>query len=433
MPQDQIQLEPSIRSDEVQEILGMIPHWIIRWGITIFFIIVFVFIISSLILKYPEIKTASITITSANPPASVVARINAPIKKLYVKNNQIVQPDTPLILLESAANPDDIAELKKMLNSFQTQFNNHNIKTTDTFKNSYQLGQIQQAYENFKNSLFEYQQFYQFEFFKKKIISLKQELIFQKKLFTNTQAKSDILKKEYNLINQKYKQYQSLLKSGIVSTSDLNDLQTQVLQKEHALKNAQFQITEHQNRLLNLNQQISEYQINQEKEKKKVRNNLQSTLDNQISAISTWEYQHLLKSPIDGIVSFSKYWAENQNVKVGEIVISIVPEESADIVGVVLLPLEGAGKVKKGQKVNIKLSDYPFKEFGIVRGKVETKALISDEKFYSVKISLIDGLKTNYGKDLPFNKKMTGLADIITEDISLFLRLVNPLRALLKR
>ncbi|MCP5105918.1 MAG: hypothetical protein GY950_21200, partial [bacterium] len=30
-----------IRSEEVQEIMGFIPHWIIRWGITVIFLVIF--------------------------------------------------------------------------------------------------------------------------------------------------------------------------------------------------------------------------------------------------------------------------------------------------------------------------------------------------------------------------------------------------------
>ena len=97
------------------------------------------------------------------------------------------------------------------------------------------------------------------------------------------------------------------------------------------------------------------------------------------------------------------------------------------------MPVAGAGKVKIGQRVNIKLIDYPFREYGMVRGVVEAKSLVAEDEKYAVMIALPRGLKTNYGKDLVFNKKMNGLADIVTEDVSLFLRIVNPVRSLLSK
>lgn len=40
-----------LRSEEVQEIIGNIPSWILRWGITLVFVIVIVFLIGSFFLS----------------------------------------------------------------------------------------------------------------------------------------------------------------------------------------------------------------------------------------------------------------------------------------------------------------------------------------------------------------------------------------------
>ena len=42
-------------------------------------------------------------------------------------------------------------------------------------------------------------------------------------------------------------------------------------------------------------------------------------------------------------------------------------------------------------------------------------------------------LKTTYKKELSFKSGMTGQAEIITEDIRLIERFVNPIKAVLKR
>ncbi|CEN44722.1 hypothetical protein CCAND38_330005 [Capnocytophaga canis] len=46
-------------------------------------------------------------------------------------------------------------------------------------------------------------------------------------------------------------------------------------------------------------------------------------------------------------------------------------------------------------------------------------------------ITLPKGLKTSYGKDIIFNKEMTGRADIITEDMRLIERFFYQIRKLL--
>ena len=37
--------EIELRSEEVQEVMGQIPAWIVRWGITILFIVVLVLLV----------------------------------------------------------------------------------------------------------------------------------------------------------------------------------------------------------------------------------------------------------------------------------------------------------------------------------------------------------------------------------------------------
>ena len=45
MPEKDIEL----RSEEVQEVMGHMPSWILRWGITLFFVIILTLLILSLI------------------------------------------------------------------------------------------------------------------------------------------------------------------------------------------------------------------------------------------------------------------------------------------------------------------------------------------------------------------------------------------------
>jgi hypothetical protein len=43
-----------------------------------------------------------------------------------------------------------------------------------------------------------------------------------------------------------------------------------------------------------------------------------------------------------------------------------------------------------------------------------------------------EGLRTNYNVDLPFNQKMRGKAEIITQDTRLLERIIRPLRSLIQ-
>ena len=95
-----------------------------------------------------------------------------------------------------------------------------------------------------------------------------------------------------------------------------------------------------------------------------------------------------------------------------------------------------SGKVKPGQKVNIRLQNFPENEYGILRGTVKNISLTPTQDgahaYYSVEITLNDGLITTYEKELPYISDMQGQADIITEDISFLERLILPVKKILK-
>jgi HlyD family secretion protein len=112
-------------------------------------------------------------------------------------------------------------------------------------------------------------------------------------------------------------------------------------------------------------------------------------------------------------------------------VFTVVPDNEQEIIGKVILPIAGAGKVEVGQRVNIKLDNYPYMEFGLLEGKITNISLvpISNEKgrYYTAEIKLINNLVTNYKRELQFNQEMQGIAEIITKDRRLIERLVEPL------
>jgi len=65
MPIDQI----NIRNEEIDEILGKTPNKIIRWGVTVIFLIIIVLLTGSWFFKYPDFITSTIEITTLSPPA----------------------------------------------------------------------------------------------------------------------------------------------------------------------------------------------------------------------------------------------------------------------------------------------------------------------------------------------------------------------------
>jgi HlyD family secretion protein len=149
-----------------------------------------------------------------------------------------------------------------------------------------------------------------------------------------------------------------------------------------------------------------------------------------LSAIENWEQVYLLRSPVDGTVTFSAFWKSNQFVNAGDKVLAIVSQTPGEIIGRIQSPSSGSGKIKPGQRVNIKVQGYPYMEYGTLQGRVRTVSLISNENTYFIEVELPQGLKTGTGKTLDFTGELTGQAEVITDDRSLFARIFSPLKYL---
>ena len=58
------QIDMAMHCDEVREVMGEIPSWIVRWGITVIFAIVVTLIIGSHFFYYPDVVKTDIRITT---------------------------------------------------------------------------------------------------------------------------------------------------------------------------------------------------------------------------------------------------------------------------------------------------------------------------------------------------------------------------------
>lgn len=60
------ELHISDHSEPVQEIMGTIPSWITRWGVTIIFSILFLVLVGCCIIRHPETVTGTVELTSSD-------------------------------------------------------------------------------------------------------------------------------------------------------------------------------------------------------------------------------------------------------------------------------------------------------------------------------------------------------------------------------
>jgi len=138
-------------------------------------------------------------------------------------------------------------------------------------------------------------------------------------------------------------------------------------------------------------------------------------------------------APVEGSVTFTRFWSENQNVKLGEKVLTIIPAEAGSMIGKISLPLAGAGEVHAGDQVFIQFDNFPHLHYGMVKGYVSNISEVSDDDFYTVEVELPNGLRSFYDIEIIFSQNMQGNAEILTDKKRLLTRVLNPIRSAISK
>ena len=422
-----------IRSDEVQEILGFIPHWIIRSGISVIFLIIILLLFGSWYFKYPDIISSSITITTENPPAALVAKTSGKVESILVKDKQVVKEGQRIAIIENPANYKHVLNLNYILDSLYKFMVTFDTSKTLEFNPYYELGSLQTTYSSFLKQYRDYLNFVNLNYHYRKIQSLNIQLKQTKQQNNSFKRQLNIQKQEFSLSKRQFLRDSGLYVKNVIAAQEFEKAKRDFLQKNYTLETSKNAIINNRINETQIQQNILDLELQYTDQKDKLQLELKSTFDVLKSSIEDWEMSYLFKSPVDGKVSFNKIVSKNQNIVIGEVAFTIVPEQPGIIIGHLQLAVAGAGKVKENQTVNIKLDNYPYMEYGTVQGKVQSVSLVPAENFYLVTIQLPQNLRTNYNKTLPFAQQMNGTADIITENISVLERLLNPLRMIFKK
>ena len=425
--------EIELRSEEVQEVMSEIPPWILRRGITTLFVIVMVLLIGSWFFKYPDVIRAEITVTSLEPPASIIARSTGKMDEIYVENNQTVTEGTPLAVIQNPANSEDMLSLIQTIKQWEASDYSDETALSVFAEKSFALGGIQSVYAAFLNSLSDYQSYKKLNYYPQKITAQQKQLAAQKEYYNRIIRQESVVTEQFHTSKSIFERDSILLSKSVISGNEYDISKSSFLQSKQAylsfnasLKQSELQLMQGEENLLDLQQQATELE-------QKYQLALHNAIEALDAQLKTWERDYLLVSPINGIVTQMGVWSSNQNVNAGEIIFTVVPLQQNTPKGKAMLPVQGAGKVKTGQRVNVRINNFPDQEFGYLTGKVESISSVpTAEGFYVVEITFPNGMETNYGKTLPITQQILGSADIITDDLRLMERFFMPVKKLLK-
>jgi len=432
MDKENKRIEIELRSEEFQEIVQQSPRWMIRSGISLVFGVVILLLVGSYFFRYPDVINANIVVLSENPPAYLATRTTARIDSMLVTDQQIVSENQIIAILENTARFEDALKLKDMLFRMEPFMLTFDTLTSIHPGVDLQLGDIQSDYSSFVRLYNDYFTFLRLKLHTKKIKALKQQVSMNRIFYDRLWQQKQDMASDYKLISNQFKRDSLLQQKGVLSELDLEKTLTLQIQKKYNLNGALTKLAETQSAIIKLEQELVDVEMDFADQKKKAQNSLIEAMNVLKSRLAYWEQTFIIKSSITGKISFSNFWSKNQQVKKDEIVFSVIPEKQSLIIGRISLPVKGAGKVKVGQKVNIRFENFPYMEYGFIKGVVKNISLVPNNENYVVEVEMPQDMKTNYDISLKFSQEMKGTAEIITEDLRLIQRFFNPIKSLLK-
>jgi len=416
-------------SDPVKEIMGNPPRRILRWGTTVIFSVFVLFIFFAWIIRYPDTIPAPVEITTTNPPVTLVSKITGHIKYLYVKEHDKVAAGQLVAVMETTASMQEINLLKETIDTIiHPEKLNYYLLPEFT-----RLGELQGSYAAFLRNLSDLNNYNKNDFYGSKIASTNEEIKAIQYYISRLMIKERLYAENQKLEAKKFNRDSLLFVGNVIPESQLEDSHQSLIRIDIDLQQVRLDHAAKSIELSEKRQLLNDYVINRLEEREKLNSVLVESFLNLKAQLNIWENNYLLISPIEGIATFTRFWSANQSVVKDEPVINIVPIVTGSFIGRINLKMQRSGMVKTGQMVNIKLSGFPYLKYGMVKGIVKSKSLVPSGDAYMIEIALPDGLSTLYGKKLEFTQNMQGTAEIITEDLRLLQKIVNPFRYMISK
>lgn len=432
MPQNNSLEHIELRSEEVQEILTKVPHWMIRWGNVLFLALILLLLFLAWFVKYPDIITTETVITTITPPQKEYARIAGKMDVILVHDNDNVKANQPLAIIENTANYNDVFKLKSIIDTIKVNTKSFSFPV-DSLPVLF-LGDIDAQFALFENNYIQYKLNKDLQPFSNDALANRLSISELNRRLQSLKSQKIINNTELDFKQKDLQRNKALFEKGIISAQDYENKQLEFAQAERNYKNFEASISQIREAIVNAKRTSKGTEISRVKEEMSLLKNVIQSFNQLKKAIKDWEYRYLLKSNINGKVSFLNYWNENQTVNQGDLVFTIIPSENSSYIAKLKAPTQNSGKIKTGQAVNIKLENYPDIEYGMLRGKVKNISLLPDaDGFYLIDVELSDQLITSYNKQIEFKQEMRGVAEIITEDLRLIERFFYQFKNLINR
>lgn len=418
------------KSEVVQAIVDRMPTYWVKWVVLCVGILMGMVILLAFLIQYPDTVDGQISVTADIAPVRLVANSNGRIRLLQTNKVKLQRGDV-ISYLESGANYKHILWIDSILNRLNSN-DSEKISLPDTMI----LGEVSSAYNAFMLSYFQYERVISTNIYATMRQKLQQQIQSDEFVIINLNDQMQLKKQILRTSTDQLRKDSVLLAAKGISEQEYHRQYNAHLSLQEARLNLQSNWQMKQSEVARNQLEIQRILLEETETKEKAYSDFISRKNELSNSINLWKERYLQYSPVEGVLEYLGFWRNNSFVQTGQELFSIIPDKN-DILGEVMIPSFGAGKVEIGQTANVKINNYPYDEYGLLKGVVESVSRITnklktqkgDVDAYLVVISFPNGTVTNFGKTLPLDFESKGTAEIITKRKRLIERLFDNLKA----
>jgi len=415
---------------EIHNLIGNPPGCLLKSGITIIALAIFTILLMSSFIRYPDKIVADGEITGDFPPILHVNKISGVIDTLYKKDGQGVKKGNRIVYIQNTMNRTHLRRVIRFIRDYQNIEHIEDYADISLDKNL-QLANLTPDYARLQLLFDEFQSLIRQSGITKQIKTIVIEIQKTRLLASTLQNEKKYSKKELELIEKNLQRDIDLLKDGLVSHVEKERKERELLIYQKRYNNLDIGIIQNSIKEEQLRSQIQQLTEERNLNLKNYRFNIQEVINRINQQIKEWEDKYYIQAEVSGKLVLLPNISQDLFVQPNKPLFSIISDKKQfKKYARVITPARGVGKISEGDKVILKLEGYPYKEYGVVISEIQTISILPNKdnkgnKYYEVKVPLLDTLTTNYGKVIQYKPQSSVTAEIITKDKSILERITE--------
>lgn len=360
----------SEKSEEVQSIIDRMPTYWVKWVVLCVGILMSIFLLLGFLIQYPDTVDGQISVTGSTAPIRLVANSNGRIY-LLATDRSTVNKGSVISYIESGAYYRHILLVETLLRGIDPS-KVDKVVLPDTLI----LGDVSSAYNSFVLVYMQYERLLVSDIYATMRKNIQNQINSDKFVSQNLQEEMKLKKRILADSEHRLKNDSNLWTKQVISEQDYQQQYAAHLTLMQSQLSTESNYLSKQSEISRNMMEIQRIQLEETENKEKVYFEFITRKNELANAINRWKESYLQYSPIDGELEYLGFWRDNAFVESRQELFSIIPDKN-NIMGEVMIPSFGAGKVEVGQTANVKINNYPYDEYGLLKGVVKSVSRIT--------------------------------------------------------